>query len=418
MFQKSLLLIVCFLIFLTTIEAQENYQKGHLISLKNDTVNGFIDYRNWNKNPDKINFKANLEANIETFTYLDINGFAVNGELYLSAEVPIEIIPSSQVDNLSRIKEIKTEPKRVFLQSIFQGEKSLFYFLNKQDKECFYIKQDEKYILLEYKKYLNTVEGRDFESENLKFSGQLAYYLQDCSKIETLLKNIKYKKESLEKLFENYLKCTNTNSNFHKKTEKIKVKVGGFVGLNSTKLNFKGKLDYIVETKYQRSFDANFGLNLEFILPRFQRKWSLLSEIMFTKYKANGKYEVYKNENDFQITSTQIGNKYIKLNGLVRYTYPFKGILVFGNFGLSGGFGFSEVNYLNRYTKLYTYENNNESLALLFTKNSEESLLLGIGLRFKHFSFEIRHEIGTGMSAVSSLNSITNRWITMIGYSF
>jgi len=41
--------------------AQSNFLTGHFINIAGDTIHGEIDYRNWDKNPNKITFR-NLET--------------------------------------------------------------------------------------------------------------------------------------------------------------------------------------------------------------------------------------------------------------------------------------------------------------------------------------------------------------------
>jgi len=55
LFSSFLLLI--FFVGATTSYGKETLYPGYIITLKNDTVNGYIDYKNWDKNPDKILFK-------------------------------------------------------------------------------------------------------------------------------------------------------------------------------------------------------------------------------------------------------------------------------------------------------------------------------------------------------------------------
>jgi hypothetical protein len=42
--------------------AQANYQAGTLVNLKGDTLKGFIEYKTWENNPKKINFKPDTTA--------------------------------------------------------------------------------------------------------------------------------------------------------------------------------------------------------------------------------------------------------------------------------------------------------------------------------------------------------------------
>jgi len=71
--------------------SQENYLPGYLLPSNGDTLAGFIDYRNWDKNPEKIFFKENLSDNKSDYSPNDIRGFKVLDEFYESAAVQINI---------------------------------------------------------------------------------------------------------------------------------------------------------------------------------------------------------------------------------------------------------------------------------------------------------------------------------------
>ena len=59
-FKKFGLLLIGLLTYQLAF-SQENYIPGYVIKNNNDTVFGFVDYRNWSKNPVMVKFKKNIE---------------------------------------------------------------------------------------------------------------------------------------------------------------------------------------------------------------------------------------------------------------------------------------------------------------------------------------------------------------------
>ncbi|NJK97917.1 MAG: hypothetical protein HC905_26095 [Bacteroidales bacterium] len=59
--EKKVKFIVLFigLILFNLAYSQENYIPGYVIE-NGDTLKGFIDYRNWEKNPNQIAFKTSM----------------------------------------------------------------------------------------------------------------------------------------------------------------------------------------------------------------------------------------------------------------------------------------------------------------------------------------------------------------------
>ena len=49
--------VVLFLLPLLSI-AQANYKSGYVVTLKGDTLRGYINYKEWGRNPKDIDFKA------------------------------------------------------------------------------------------------------------------------------------------------------------------------------------------------------------------------------------------------------------------------------------------------------------------------------------------------------------------------
>jgi hypothetical protein len=88
---KLFTLIIFNFLLLQNVFSQENFTKGFIISVKGDTIKGFIDYRNWEKNPDKITFKNLNSETKKTINPIDVQGFGVNNDFYESAIVKLEL---------------------------------------------------------------------------------------------------------------------------------------------------------------------------------------------------------------------------------------------------------------------------------------------------------------------------------------
>ncbi len=59
--------------------AQSNYKSGYVVTLKGDTLHGFIDYKEWGRNPKTINFKSTQNDKIRQLGLTDINHFELEG---------------------------------------------------------------------------------------------------------------------------------------------------------------------------------------------------------------------------------------------------------------------------------------------------------------------------------------------------
>ena len=414
--KKIGLTILAIFIFQTSF-CQENYKPGYIIS-NGDTLHGFIDYRNWEGNPEKISFKKAVSENAINYTPIDIKGFGVSDECYESAKINTEISPINVGDiNDENIADLNIEIVTAFLQTIIKGKKSLYFYRNKVGKNQFYIRQDTTHNLLGYKKYYKIQDGEKGIAENNKFLGQLSFYLQDCPAIQSKLKSTVYTKKSLEDLLLYYYNCTQSNFEFQKKREKTVMEFGLLTGLSLSSIKFN-TIPYLEKADYQLSANFSAGLFFEVVPPRNQRKWSLCNELIFSSYKIKGIYNDYTNENNYTIYHATIGLSYLKMNNLLRYKYPVGRFFVYLNAGISNGFAVRETNKLKTEHKIYSSGSVNEGLALNEIRKYEQGYILGLGTKIKRYSFEIRSEKGNGISESSTLKSTTNRYFFLLVYKF
>lgn len=415
---EKLILTLCGLLILQIAFSQENYQPGFIITLKEDTLTGFIDYRNWDKNPDKIAFKKAINTEAITYKPIDIQSFHVLDEIYRSAIV--ETATSSLIfHNLEDNPELRIKIDTVFLQSLISGAKSLYYYKSKEI-ENFYTQQDRTFNLLGYKKYSKLEEGNRVIKENKQYIKQLALYLNDCPSIQTKFQDTKYNKKSLVGLFMLYYECTDSAIEFQKQTEKALFKAGILAGASLTALNFKSDAyPELAHTDYKSSINFSGGLFLDIILPRSQRKWSVYNELLFNSYSVNGIYNYFYHENSYAITYTEFGYSYLKINNMIRFKYPIQNSFIYINAGISNGFALSETNYKRNNITFYNFERIIESKALNGTRKYEQAFIMGLGTSLKKYSLEARYEIGNGMSYPDSLlNSKVRRLYILFGYTF
>ncbi|MDF2432901.1 MAG: hypothetical protein JWP44_2532 [Mucilaginibacter sp.] len=119
--------------------AQSNYKPGFVITLKNDTLHGVIDYKEWDRNPKEIRFKNSLTPhNIEIFSKANTRAFEISGvEYYQCFTLPIS---QDQVENnkLSTHPDTTYLTDTVFLRVIATGKHITLYSYTDDIKTHFY----------------------------------------------------------------------------------------------------------------------------------------------------------------------------------------------------------------------------------------------------------------------------------------
>jgi hypothetical protein len=412
-FSRNVLICLLLLVSQNAI-SQQNFIPGYIISLNGDTLRGYIDYRNWNKNPDKVIFREFSGNKAAIYLPNEILAFGIKDEYYVSATVSIETSPRN-TDGLNYDKAVHLQTVTTFLQAMITGKKSLYHgFYSARD--YFYIKQDSTYDLLLYKMYLTGQGDNSMMNENKAYLGQLNYYLGDCPEIEDRLKKTDYKLQDLLSLFEYYYEQTNSLVSFKREVEKLRAETGLLAGGTLTSLVFSGP-SYFTQTDFNLSVNFTAGLYCDLIIPRNQGKWSFNNELILTSYNVSGTY-TEGTENQYTTTTTELGYTYLKINTLVRFKYPVGQTYIFLNGGLSNGFVVKETNHETVFTKFYTSETTEEGIAIDDSRKYELGFLVGGGLKAGRYSAEARYERGNGMSRIYTITGKTNRIYLLLGFRF
>lgn len=416
--QRSLIFVVGFLILQIHLYGQENFMKGYIITNDKDTVQGLIDYRNWPINPDEIVFKQSINSEKTRYKPLEINSFFVNNEHYVAATVDVEII-RPEIGRSPYIHEFDSYEVTTFLKTVIEGYVSLYHYKSNSIYEQYYLYKNEKFNRLIYRKYLKEGEkGKEYLFEDNAYRKQLYNHLSDCPSIKDALPRTRFNRNSLVNILTKYHQCINKVPSFKMVKEKTTFDIGVIGGATITQLRFNSSLyslRYLTENDFPTSISYSAGVFLEIILPRSQRKWSLLNEFMVSNYKVNGLFQddialyIYsKHDVEFDLT-------YFKLYTSLRYSYPMNKSQLFINVGLGNGFLQVNTNNEDIYIKRHTFDSTEQKEALESVRPVENNIVLGAGWKFNRISVELRGEIGNGIANDTELRSLCNRYHLLVG---
>jgi len=419
---NKLLLIFLGLSFSMLVSSQENFVSGYIITINGDTLKGSIDYRNWTKNPTQIRFKGDSSSEILKCKPTQISAFGALDEIYKSAVVKVD--SSNTKDRMSNSPAFEFRTDTVFLQTLFQGSKSLYYYKDRFDQSNFYIFNDSQYELLAFKKFLQTDKDQhEFEGMNRRFVGQLRLYLQDCPGIETKLKGLVYDNKNLQKIFQYYYDKTQPKTHISRTNEKIRAEFGVVGGVSMIDLKFTTGLtsttfNYVTKATFKNQLSLAGGVFMNLVFPRNNGKWSIYNELFCSSDVTSSFYNDYHSATYYQKANMNIGGYYLKMNNMIRYKYPVKSIFCFVNAGMSNGYAIKAVNTNDVETQFDSSNTIEHKKVLDESTNYEQALLFGLGVIDKKISLEFRFEGGTGMSAYPLLSSNAHRFSLLVGYKF
>lgn len=163
-------MISCWIVALlpfSSVCAQRNFRPGYIITLKQDTVYGQIDFRTDRVNAERCMFKL---ENTEAVTYLpyQILGycFTDDGKYYVSQMIKTDV---------------KAEEIPVFLECLLVGIKSLYYYVDQDHRNLYFIQDGERLEMLdapELDKMKN--EGLTVNGRTDRYMSTLQQVFRDC----------------------------------------------------------------------------------------------------------------------------------------------------------------------------------------------------------------------------------------------
>ncbi len=127
---KKTLIIALLFVYSSLAFAQSVYKPGLIVRNGGDTLKGFIDYGNWEINPEKIGFKKELAAPVPmAFTVADISWFEVTGlDAYKRATVTKDMRPIDPLLITASTPD-SSETVTAFLRVLVSGKRFQLYDL-------------------------------------------------------------------------------------------------------------------------------------------------------------------------------------------------------------------------------------------------------------------------------------------------
>lgn len=170
-------LLYLLLLFSFTAQAQSNFLKGAVTRDDGGREVGWIDYREWEQNPEHIRFRAQENEAAISYSAGDISAFEVDGiAYYRRALVTISMDKRARVEAGMQTgpPEKTSRTATVFLQQIKTGPSVALYAYTDAIKTRYYVLDIEKntYTELTYQRYYDYHEPPRIITNNL-FRNQL-----------------------------------------------------------------------------------------------------------------------------------------------------------------------------------------------------------------------------------------------------
>jgi len=225
---RLITLNLCLLFFSFTAFSQKNFTAAIIVKNNGDTVAGKIDYRNWKKNPDNINFIDN-SSRAEVLDPLSISSFYIinENERYVSYDVSIDKGSDEYSKAFSKRMTADTFlVKKVFLlQLIKDPSLSLFQYNDGVRNNFYYIQQEGNPVGLIYH-FLFVEDGEQVRTID-SYQQQLEILFSSCPNVAKKTGHTSYTTEALKRITGEYLACSNPSHIAEiKKKDPVPIKFG------------------------------------------------------------------------------------------------------------------------------------------------------------------------------------------------
>ncbi|MFI5162807.1 MAG: hypothetical protein ACHQHN_16115 [Sphingobacteriales bacterium] len=192
------------------VSAQSNFKPGYVVDSKGDTLRGFINYKEWDRNPSDITFKKNAtDKALLKFGIHNASAFVINGFEYYERHIVSVSQDFTYFDKLTTTLDTTTKVDTVFLRVLNKGTIVALYSYTDDIKERYYESEttDNQPKELIYHIYLeadSNAYGRLSEKYINRYRTQLHYIAEKNNLInqslETRISESSYAENDLFKI--------------------------------------------------------------------------------------------------------------------------------------------------------------------------------------------------------------------------
>jgi hypothetical protein len=328
--------------------AQSNYKSGYIVTLKGDTINGFVNYKEWDRNPKKIIFKESRESEKKEYSCKNIKAFTIKGYESFKREIigisQDEVETSRLVASIDSTKIIDT----VFLRLIATGNKVCLYSYTDQIKQRFYIDNHGQVDELTYHIYINPIDGISIVTQNTyKIQLQKLAIEYNAGSVDLIddIQNAVYKNYSLSKI----INKINGNINAPRISQRDGSRFFIGIGVNSSSVNIEGDNE-LSNAKSATSVFPEIKIGADYYLNKNVGTVIFRTELYFTGSKTQFQYSYVGGSSITQIQQFLKYNAYnIGLEPQIVYNiYNADNLKVYLDVGIA-------INYYKSYNETTTY---------------------------------------------------------------
>jgi len=308
MIKKQFFIFVLLLLVYQSTWAQRDFRKGFIITNRQDTVFGWIDYRGDARNARMCSFRETESGQITNYAPADIEAYRfIDSKYYISRDI-------GSAD----------APKQVFLEYLVDGLAKLFYYREKANDQYF-IEKDGEFHELKVDEEKVLVDGRQMVRTRNTYIGLLKSTL-NIMEMNDEIENSKLVHSSLMNIAINYHHHTCPEGSecivYEKRKPLLALRVAPVVGVDFSTLTFMNyevvfREHILKKQKFEPSYNFTVGVNLNFSMPRINEKFFVQMQALYSKYYF---FDTHKSTQSS--TDIHVGGNVLQMGLAMKYEYP------------------------------------------------------------------------------------------------
>jgi len=418
---RSYLFALNFLLFFF-IGSSQDYSKGYIIDLQGDTLFGQVDYRRWDKSPQKVDFKK--DGKLNRYSVYQVQEFGVLNEqnlptdIFRSKQVQLDI--SKKVADTNESEEPEFVETTIFLQTLLDGEMTLYKHESVYNKTHYFIEKGEEVpeeliqrIAYYFKEVSGLYEKHGFNVDYYK--RVLAKKMEECPSVGYKVNLTAFKEGELIELIADYNEgCFKEGLiTFRKSFARAKTTIYTSLGYVQSDLSFGGStFNDLAFADFQPHTGGSFGLGLAYTLPKYDQKLSVLGYLSWQSFDINGSYEKITSSEQYYNKQYHFDLAYFYFNVGARYhLMKSKFTPLVEAYYLSGILTSLEQETFEEAVFFSSSRSDTYPILTENPKTYQKGWLIGVGFSYQNLKLIFRHGNSDGMAkALGSkfkINSVT-----------
>lgn len=266
MIKYTVLLVALFVSLRSS--AQHNFNEGFIVTDKNDTVRGFIDYKEWDRSPASFNYAVDkYGSSSKVYKASEVKFLEVSGMDYFEThQVSISQGKVAPLERLNKTADTEIKNDIVLLRLLSRGNTMNLYSFKDDIKTRYYVKESGTDTLIEliYKRYLSTsndgkiVTDESYKHQLIEIANRK--HITNATELIKMLNKTEYKLKDLMRI-QRYINAVSFVSLLPKSKDAAQFYLGLGIGASTAKYSGGRELSSDANSKLSVLPTASVGVN-------------------------------------------------------------------------------------------------------------------------------------------------------------